>query len=243
MPFFRKKDPGSAGSKAGERANPDEQPKQRPPGYFEGEDLTRRKLFERGAVAASGLAGAAVGIPAIGFALAPVFEEEEIVWSTVGTTDEFDEDTYVPRILTIVTGVGEAGKTTAYVRKRNPDLDPPSPAEEGFIAISTRCTHLGCPASYVEPSKKFVCPCHTTIYDYLGRRESGPAPRGMDRFRTRVVREGDKELVQLGPRFSVTDKLEPVAPRDPSQPVDPETWRYIYPTRPSVRNWDKGMKE
>ena len=38
----------------------------------DGSEITRRKLFERGAVTVGGLAGAAIGIPAIGFAIGPV---------------------------------------------------------------------------------------------------------------------------------------------------------------------------
>ena len=44
-----------------------------PPGYFEGESLTRRKVFTIAAQAIGGLAGAAIILPAVGFAVAPIF--------------------------------------------------------------------------------------------------------------------------------------------------------------------------
>ena len=124
-------------------------PKPKPPGYFEGETMTRRAMFTGGALAAGGIAGAAIMLPAIGFALGPVFEEKDFPWQDVGPPGNFVEDNYTPVTFSMVTDVGEAGKTLAYVRKRNPSLDTDNPDE--FIAISTRCAHLGCPVRWVEP--------------------------------------------------------------------------------------------
>ena len=42
-------------------------------GAYEGETVTRRGLFTGGALAAGGIASAAFGLPALGFALGPVF--------------------------------------------------------------------------------------------------------------------------------------------------------------------------
>src|SRR5919106_7024453 len=47
------------------------------PGAFEGETVTRRGLFTGGALAAGGIASAAFGLPALGFALGPLFERTE----------------------------------------------------------------------------------------------------------------------------------------------------------------------
>ena len=110
----------------------------------------------------------------------------------------------MPMTITLASGVGEAGKSTAYIRKSNPQLPGEKPGE--FVAISTRCAHLGCPVRWVDRRGAFVCPCHGGVYDFQGLVAGGPPVRPLDRFVTRV-RNGQ---VQLGPRYSVNSELEAV---------------------------------
>jgi menaquinol-cytochrome c reductase iron-sulfur subunit len=202
-------------------------PPAKPPGYFEGESMTRRKLFTGGAMAAGGIATAAIALPAIGFALGPVFEQEDVTYQDVGAVSDFSADNYVPKTITVAPGVGEAGKSTAYIRKSDPQL-PGEKAGE-FVAISTRCAHLGCPVRWVVAAQRFVCPCHGGVYDFQGLVAGGPPVRPLDRFVTRV-RNGQ---VQLGPRFSVNSELKRFSPRDPGEHID-GVWQYLYPKRFTV---------
>lgn len=194
------------------------------PGAFPGETMTRRGLFSAGALAAGGIAGAAIVLPAIGFAVGPVFEEQEVEWQPVGRIADFSQDTYFPRTMTLVSNVGEAGKTTVYVRKTNPNI--PGEQAGGFIAISTRCAHLGCPVRWISASERFVCPCHGGVYDFEGKVTGGPPVRPLDRFNTRV-RAG---FVEVGNRYSVNSDLKRYSPRDPGQPLD-SVGSYLYPKR------------
>jgi quinol---cytochrome c reductase iron-sulfur subunit, bacillus type len=221
--------------------------KPEPPGYFQGESMTRRKAFTVAGGAIGGIAGAAIVLPAIGFAVAPLFEQEDESWQTVGATSDFSPDTYRPVVITAVPGIGETGKTTAYVRRGNPSITanqtkyPPETPNE-YIAISTRCAHVGCPVRFVQAGGNFICPCHGGVYGFLGERIGGPPVRPLDRFQTRIVdakgqvqngapQPGDQ--VQLGPRYSVTNSLEPVRARDPGE-FTGGIWDYLYPPRPSV---------
>src|SRR5919201_6384609 len=97
-------------------------PPMKPPGYFEGETMTRRRMFTGGAMALGGIAGAAIGLPAIGFAIGPVFEEHEFTWQDVGAPAEFSAENFVPRTVTLTENIGEAGKSTVYIRKSDPEL-------------------------------------------------------------------------------------------------------------------------
>jgi Rieske Fe-S protein len=218
---------GGTGNGAGDEAAP-RLAKAKPPGYFEGETMTRRALFTGGALAAGGIAGAAIMLPAIGFAVGPVFEEADFPWQNVGAPGNFADDNYTPVTFSLVSDVGEAGKTLAYVRKRNPAVDKNDLPEE-YIAISTRCAHLGCPVRWVSPAQRFVCPCHGGVYDAQGQVEGGPPVRPLDRFKTRV-RNGQ---VQIGPRYSVNSDLKRFSARDPGEPLD-GLWKYLYPKRFSV---------
>ncbi len=50
--------------------------------------------------------------------------------------------------------------------------------EQGFYAISSICTHLGCVAERKE-NGKFDCPCHGSKFSVEGEIEGGPAPKGL----------------------------------------------------------------
>ncbi len=205
-----------------------ELPPTKMPGQYPGETFTRRSMFSGGAAAAGGIAGAAIALPAIGFALGPVFKEEKFPWQDVGSPDDFTPDTYIPKTMTLVSGVGEAGKTTVYVRKANPQVFPSEKAGQ-IIALSTRCMHLGCPVRYVTASQSFVCPCHGGVYDFEGKVTGGPPVRPLDRFNTRI-RAG---RVEVGSRYSVNDQLKRFSYRDPGEPLN-GLWQYLYPKRFSV---------
>jgi Rieske Fe-S protein len=201
------------------------------PGSFEGETVTRRRFMSTTVNVAGAVAVSAIALPALGFALGPVFERTELKWQAVGTPDEFPDNTYVPKVVTIVAGIGQAGKSTAYVRKRNPSIDTDKPDKYNqYVAISTRCMHLGCPVRFVEAASRFICPCHGGVYNFEGLVDGGPPVRPLDRFYTRV-RNGQ---VELGPRYSVNAELHRFSPRDPAQPLD-GIGQYLYPSRPTVR--------
>src|SRR5262249_22577834 len=96
--------------------------KPEPAGYFQGESMTRRNAFIVGVQGVGALAVGLVALPAIGFAVAPLFEEEQEPFQAVGPTSDFSPDTYRPVVITAVEDIGETGKTTVYVRQGNPNL-------------------------------------------------------------------------------------------------------------------------
>jgi menaquinol-cytochrome c reductase iron-sulfur subunit len=201
------------------------------PGAFEGETVTRRRFMTGTVHTAGAVAAAAFTIPAVGVAVGPMFEKKEERWESVGPVADFPNDAYVPRTLTIERGIGDVGKSTVYIRKHNPKYDKePKDEYNDFIAVSTRCMHLGCPVRFVAASERFICPCHGGVYDFQGKVTGGPPVRPLDRFYTRV-RNGE---VEVGPRFSVNSELQRFSPRDPGQPLD-GIGQYVYPARPSTR--------
>lgn len=201
-------------------------PDAEPRGYFEGESMTRRKVFTTASLALGGVASMAVVLPVVGFAVAPLFERGRERWEAVGKLDDFGSETYKQVVFTETPGIGEVGKTTAYVRKGNPEFDE-DPDE--YLAVSTRCAHLGCPVRFVQAAKNFICPCHGGVYDFEGKRIGGPPVRPLDRFQTRVR----NDHVEVGPRYSVTNQLKAVRARDPGE-FTGGIWEYLYPPRPST---------
>ncbi len=73
---------------------------------------------------AGGVAVMTFTLPALGFAVgSAVFERPPVRWEAVGPPDQFPDDTYLPRVITTVPGIGEVGKTTVYIRAHNPKID------------------------------------------------------------------------------------------------------------------------
>ena len=120
----------------------------------------------------------------VGFAVAPIFDRPEETWEGVGPADDFVSDTYRQAVITIVEGVGDSGKTTVYIRRAAPTS---TRTRTSYIAISTRCAHLGCPVRFVAAAGNFICPCHGGVYDFEGKVIGGPPVRPLDRFQTRVT--------------------------------------------------------
>ena len=62
------------------------------------------------------------------------------------------------------------------------------------VAFAPQCTHLGCAYHWDDPKKQFLCPCHTSVFSIDGAVVSGPAPRPLDRFESKV----EKNKLLLG---------------------------------------------
>ena len=80
---------------------------------------------------------------------------------------------------------------------------------DDVLALWRKCPHLGCQVPQLcEASQWFECLCHGSQYSILGEWRAGPAPRGMDRFPTRL--DGDvyvvdtREVVSGPPHGTVT---------------------------------------
>jgi menaquinol-cytochrome c reductase iron-sulfur subunit len=208
------------------------------PGAFEGETVNRRRFMTGAVHGAGAVAAAAFTIPVVGFALGPIFSSEPWSWQPVGAPSDFNDSVYVIKVIEIVQGIGEAGKTIAYMRLRNPAIDTePVHWYNRYIALSSRCMHLGCPVRYVQAAARFICPCHGGVYNFRGEVAGGPPVRPLDRFFTRL--NTHTGLVEVGPRYSVNSELQMFSPRDPGEPVD-GIGQYLYPPRASTANFPKG---
>lgn len=60
----------------------------------------------------------------------------------------------------------------------------------GLMALYHKCVHLGCRVPWCQSSQWFECPCHGSKYNRWGEYTDGPAPRGLDRFPSRVDSNG-----------------------------------------------------
>jgi len=55
-------------------------------------------------------------------------------------------------------------------------------SDGGFIALSLRCTHLGCSVTWEEDKHRFICPCHSSAFDITGEVLNPPAARALNYY-------------------------------------------------------------
>jgi cytochrome b6-f complex iron-sulfur subunit len=65
----------------------------------------------------------------------------------------------------------------------------------GFLAVSSKCTHLGCAVQFSVQNMRFECPCHASAFSQTGEVLSAPATRALDFFNVEIV--DNKVLVEI----------------------------------------------
>ena len=71
----------------------------------------------------------------------------------------------------------------------------------GFLALSGKCTHLGCTIPWLDKEQRFACPCHASAFDVRGQVVNPPAPRALDRYEVRIENRIVKvNLLNIAPR-------------------------------------------
>jgi menaquinol-cytochrome c reductase iron-sulfur subunit len=153
---------------------------------------TRRGFYVGATQILGGIIGAALSVPALVYLFFSPKAHKEGEWVEAGDVASLAPNQPVEMVFrrNRVDGwkvVSEKG--TAWVVKN---------ADQSVTAFGPQCTHLGCAYHWEEGKGDFICPCHNSLFSLDGKVISGPAPRGLDRYATKV--EGGKLLLgSLGP--------------------------------------------
>ena len=134
---------------------------------------TRRGFLFKLGLALNVLGGALVGIPVIGYILAPARRLGGQSWIKLGGVAKFPEGETRLAIYENPTRVpwdGVSAKVACWVRRIQGDR---------FQVFAINCAHLGCPVRWFPQSRLFMCPCHGGAYNEDGSRAAGPPPRGL----------------------------------------------------------------
>ena len=155
--------------------------------------VSRRDFIKGTAAVVGGLIGALIGIPSVAFLLSPAMKsgaETEAVIALgpienypIGIPTRFDfTQTKVNGWERTATNYG------LYVVRKS---------ESEVRVFSDVCTHLGCRVTWHADQEHYLSPCHDGHFAILGNVISGPPPRPLDEFVTKI--EGGELFVQLPP--------------------------------------------
>jgi menaquinol-cytochrome c reductase iron-sulfur subunit len=151
----------------------------------------RRRFLARLSLALSGAVGALLGVPVLGFLLAPLTRKEPRVWRPVGRVNDFAiGETVNVRFedASALPWSGVTARTAAWLRRED---------ESHFTAYSVHCTHLGCPVRWMAEAQLFLCPCHGGVYYADGTVSAGPPPKRLPTYPVRV--RGDQVEIMTSP--------------------------------------------
>ncbi|MBI4348516.1 MAG: ubiquinol-cytochrome c reductase iron-sulfur subunit [Elusimicrobia bacterium] len=154
-------------------------------------DVTRRGFLAWAIAGLGAFIATVLGGTGLGYFLSPAFAKRDEDWVDLGAVKDFSAEK--PHKIDFVSRARDAW---AVVEKRA-SAWVLTPNGRDFIAFDPRCTHLGCPYRWDDATKKFLCPCHTAVFDVDGRVVSGPPPRPLDRYTTKVV--GGRLLIRPVP--------------------------------------------
>ena len=66
---------------------------------------------------------------------------------------------------------------------------------DGFLALSSKCTHSGCTVNYDHSSGNLPCPCHGSVFSTSGSVLNGPADSPLKKYD--ITQEGDILTITL----------------------------------------------
>jgi len=147
--------------------------------------VSRRDTMKLTISAIGGFIGAALGIPAIAYIIGPATKTNESTdWLRVGSLSRIETgkpELFKVRVDQTVGWIEDEEEIALYVLTEN---------GRDFLAMSNICTHLGCRARWIPDKDLFFCPCHNGVFDKRGYVVSGPPPRPLDVFTTKIE-DGD----------------------------------------------------
>jgi len=155
-------------------------------------ELGRRDFIKATVATIGGLIGALIGIPSVVYLISPSLQAQEATdLIDLGPLENYPVGIPTRFDFTLTKVNGWERTATNYglyvVRKSDSEVR----------VFSDICTHLGCRVTWHPDQEHYISPCHDGHFDILGKNISGPPPRPLDEFVTKI--EEGKLFVQLPP--------------------------------------------
>jgi len=168
--------------------------------------MNRRDFYSYGTLALGGLMSAALAVPGVAYLLDPLGKRRGAA-RTYQLARLSELEVGVPRAFPVVDERQDAW--VKYPKEpigsvwlvRQPEGKTPQ-----VIAFTAECPHLGCAVNLTADGKEFLCPCHTSAFDFQGRPRNSVPPRGMDALEVEPLSGDDPEIRVRFQRFRTQEK-------------------------------------
>ncbi len=165
--------------------------------------MTRRDVYRLGSIVLGSLIKLVIAVPAVAFLVSPLRRKKEA-----------GEDAFTPltSLSQLKVGMPQSfaiiqDRTDAWVKypsepvgsvwliRQSPGTQPE------VIAFTAECPHLGCAINLSADGKSFLCPCHTSAFDFDGKPENQVPPRPMDKLEVELTADSDPKVRVKFQRF------------------------------------------
>ena len=156
--------------------------------------VSRRDFIKTTTAAVGGLIGLATAVPVIGYLFSPALRESKANhWIDLGSLEKYPVG-ITPSIFEFTqTNVNGWERTSVsygvYIVREDGNT---------VQVLSNVCTHLGCRVTWHPDIQHYVSPCHDGHFNLTGQVVSGPPPRPLDEFITKI--ENGNLFIQLPPK-------------------------------------------
>lgn len=144
-------------------------------------ELSRRRFYLSFIYGLGGVIGLGLAVPAALYLLLPPKLRRKDDWVEVTSVDLLPAN--VPQEVHYHQKRTDGWKTLDERRSAWVVKD----SSNKITAFGPQCTHLGCAYHWETDKGQFLCPCHTSIFSIDGKVITGPAPRPLDRFDTKIA--------------------------------------------------------
>ncbi len=138
--------------------------------------ITRRRFLGYVIGGISGIIGAAIATPLIGYFLSPAWKKSNPLLTPIAEVSNIPigEPTYITYEQRLRDGwyITTLSRGAWVVNKGQNDIN----------VFDPHCTHLNCPYYWDKEKQIFQCPCHGGEFDINGNVLAGPPPRPLDRL-------------------------------------------------------------
>lgn len=147
--------------------------------------FSRRDTLKLAISAITGFIGAALGLPAIAYIIGPATKSDDSQnWIRLGSLQKIEPGSptlFKPKVERQNGWIVDDEELGVFVLTED---------GQNFLAMSNICTHLGCRVRWIDDQEQFLSPCHNGVFDKRGYVVSGPPPRPLDVFTTKIE-DGD----------------------------------------------------
>jgi quinol---cytochrome c reductase iron-sulfur subunit, bacillus type len=163
--------------------------------------MTRRDFYRYATIAIGSLMGLVLAVPGVAYVVSPLRKKESGgSFETLTRLSQLEAG--VPRSFPII-----EDRRDAWVKyPREPVgsvwlIRQPKGTSPPVIAFTSECPHLGCAINLSADKKGFLCPCHTSSFDFEGEPTNPVPPRPMDRLKVELTEGDDPEVRVKFERF------------------------------------------